>query len=196
VESDDAYAFEGDGRPIDCGGRLGEGVVLRSDTLNAMATGEKTITVAGYRRSDGEPAPYSSCGRIRGNANRIPDVAAPCEEGTTHVGILGAGPRSGAAVALRGTSFAAPQVGRWIADNHRAASNARLDEQVTTAEALVKALRDQAKVDEDNLWPPAEADKEKRAPEFLNARRGFGRMTSLPTEAAHPPRREAAIEFD
>jgi hypothetical protein len=80
-----------------------------------MATGQQTITVAGYRRSDGEMAPYSSCGPVPHQAKN-PALAAPCEEGIAHTGILGAGPRSGAAVSLRGTSFAAPQVGRRIGD--------------------------------------------------------------------------------
>jgi hypothetical protein len=176
VESDEAWNVYGDGRPIEsfC-------VVRRSDTLNGMATGMMTITVAGYRRSDAQMAPYSSCGRTSEGAqrNQLPNFAAPVEEGTSHRGTLAAGTRSGSIARLRGTSFAAPQVGRLIGD--------LAAEHVDAAERIsIMAARDEARAPE--LSDTAD---------FQIGRRGCGRLTrlemSLDTNRYRGPRREARL---
>jgi Subtilase family len=91
------------------------GPVIRSRTLSAYTTNSSSVVVAGYRRSDGEPAIYSSAGPT--TSGRIgPDLAAPCEESPSHRGVLAAGTYSGSVATLNGTSVAAPQVTRWLAD--------------------------------------------------------------------------------
>jgi hypothetical protein len=88
------------------------GYVRRAGTLNALATGSRTIVVGAIRRSDGSAAPYS--GRPE-TAARPLDALAPGDESPARRGVLAAGTRSGSFVAMDGTSVAAPQVARRIA---------------------------------------------------------------------------------
>ncbi|WP_162915124.1 S8 family serine peptidase [Desertibaculum subflavum] len=89
--------------------------VRRQRTLSAYAGGTDTIVVGGYRRSDGEPAIYSSSGPTDGG--RVgPDLAAVSEESAAFRGLIGAGTQSGSVALLNGTSVAAPQVTRRLAD--------------------------------------------------------------------------------
>jgi hypothetical protein len=95
------------------------GPVIRSRTLSAYATNSSSVVVAGYRRSDGQPAIYSSAGPTTSN-RRAPRLAAPCEESPSHRGVLAAGTYSGSVAILNGTSVAAPQVTRRLADEFAA----------------------------------------------------------------------------
>lgn len=100
--------------------------VKREGTLNAIATGSKSIVVAGLRRSDWKPARYSASGPAvppaRGAPNpRGPEAMRPSDDTPSHHGLLAAGSRSGSCVALYGTSVAAPQTTHWVAGNLAAA---------------------------------------------------------------------------
>jgi hypothetical protein len=93
--------------------------IKRSGTINSIATGAELTVVAGFRRSDGEAAPYSSSGPGVESAagqppKRVPDLSAASEDSIGCHGILAAGTRSGSAVAINGTSVAAPAVTRRI----------------------------------------------------------------------------------
>lgn len=91
------------------------------DTLSAIATGARTIVVGGAQAGEGfPPADYASGGPSLGR--RSPDCAAFSDEGKAHLGILAAGTLSGATIAMRGTSVAAPQVARLIAAHMGSAS--------------------------------------------------------------------------
>ena len=48
---------------------------------------------------------------------RAPDAMAVSEDSRVHRGVLAAGSRSGSVVAMSGTSVAAPQIARIIADD-------------------------------------------------------------------------------
>jgi subtilisin family serine protease len=67
-------------------------------------------------------APYSAGGPVTQPVlppplDRIgPDAVAPSDDSLAHDGVLAAGSRSGSVVAMNGTSVAAPQVARLIAD--------------------------------------------------------------------------------
>jgi hypothetical protein len=104
--------------------------VTRQGTLSTYAYADGVLAVGGYRRSDGEPAAYSSSG---GKAERRakhctkdadanlpdahgPDLAAVSEESPALGGVLAAGTYSGSTAILNGTSVAAPQVTRELAD--------------------------------------------------------------------------------
>jgi hypothetical protein len=103
--------------------------IKRDGTLNAIATGEHTVVVGGYRDSDGAVAAYSAggdddagnpaakaVGSGRDRAVRGPDALAMSERSPGRPGVLVAGSRSGGSkLALTGTSVAAPQVTRLIA---------------------------------------------------------------------------------
>ncbi|HEU0201053.1 MAG TPA: hypothetical protein VFR86_11525, partial [Burkholderiaceae bacterium] len=99
--------------------------VRRSGTLSAIGTGARSVVVGGFRRRDGRPVKYSSLGPALAAFDGAlvrpgPDAAAVCEESVTCHGVLAAGSRSGAVVAMNGTSVAAPQIARWIADRYAA----------------------------------------------------------------------------
>jgi hypothetical protein len=131
---------EGSGRIINneeqdrtCGTR-----VTRQGTLSSYAYAKGALVVGGYRLSDGQPATYSSSGRRPGNpalagsasasddhdrtedaaGNPLdgPDFAAVSERSPAVPGILAAGTYSGSFAILSGTSVAAPQLTRALAD--------------------------------------------------------------------------------
>ena len=98
--------------------------VRRQGTISGLATGRRTYVIGAHRRDanpfDQMPAAYSSQGSSRfgpGGGIRSPDMLAPCEDAFTCPGALGAGTRSGARVAMNGTSAAAPQWTRYLAEN-------------------------------------------------------------------------------
>lgn len=105
-------------RPLPLDPTGGSAVIRRSGTLSGIATGQRTVVVGGYRSSDREPAPYSSAGP-HGNPQRAqasPTLLAQSERSAVRRGVLAAGTRSGARLRIVGTSAAAPQVARWLAD--------------------------------------------------------------------------------
>ena len=85
-----------------------ESYVKRADTINSIATGARTVVVAGFRGSDKGTARYSSNGMLI-------NAAGPTEDSITCHGVLAAGSRSGSKVAMNGTSVAAPQLTRALA---------------------------------------------------------------------------------
>jgi hypothetical protein len=100
-------------------------LVRPQGTLNAYGFGEGTLLVAGYRASDRTPAAYSASGaaymprRSKGPDGKPlvgPDLAAVSDASPSLPGILGAGTYSGSVVRLNGTSVAAPQAVRALAD--------------------------------------------------------------------------------
>lgn len=114
--------FDGAGREIEIDPVPPKSYILRSGTLNGVATGASATVVAGIRASDLASSKYSSLGPVfeknRGGkrASPTPDIAAVSDDSTVLHGVLAAGSRSGSVVALDGTSVAAPQVTRWIAN--------------------------------------------------------------------------------
>ena len=96
--------------------------ILRDGTINSIGTGCKTTVVGGFVRKDWKPAKYSAGGPVirppgRGApADNGPDAMAVADDSHAHRGLLAAGTRSGSTVPMNGTSVAAPQITRWIAD--------------------------------------------------------------------------------
>lgn len=97
--------------------------VRREATLNSMATGGLAIVLGGYLRKERLPASYSAAGRWLAQPPppapipRWPDAMTVSDDSRVHAGVLAAGSRSGSVVAMSGTSVAAPQVARAVADN-------------------------------------------------------------------------------
>ena len=103
--------------------------VRRASTISAIATGQQPVVIGGFLRKEMKLAKYSSAEPItplQGNpvpdAYR-PDAIVPTDDSLVHYGVLAAGSRSGSVVALNGTSVAAPQVARAIADDLAAGGN-------------------------------------------------------------------------
>lgn len=122
---DPAYArFDDGGRAIedDSDPRTAASYVRRNGTLNAIAAGKHPIVVGAMRRSDWKPASYSGAGPVvrppgRGNPNPDgPEAMTVSDDSPSHFGIRAAGSRSGSSVAMHGTSVAAPQIARWVAE--------------------------------------------------------------------------------
>lgn len=91
-------------------------VVRRGGTLNGLATGAATKVAAGFRFGDFSMAPYSSSGRSRGSRPG-PDYACVTDQSALVRGVRAAGVRSGTVVRLVGTSTAAPQLARILAND-------------------------------------------------------------------------------
>lgn len=107
--------FDDFGRPIEIDDPACE--IRREGTISGLATTDgEMIVVGGYLRKEDRPSPYSAGGPT--NGTRIgPDVMAVSDDSVVHRGRLAAGTRSGSMAALDGTSVAAPQITRWIAEN-------------------------------------------------------------------------------
>ena len=126
--------FDGAGREIeDDNVPMSPSYVKRDGTINSIATGEHTIVMGGFRRKWADrsyfsnqesliPAKDSASGRLvapppPSPPYRIgPDAMTVSQDAAAYHGVLAAGARSGSAVAMHGTSMAAPQITRWIAD--------------------------------------------------------------------------------
>jgi len=97
----------------------GPAEVVARGSINGIATGPESMVAAGFRLSDGRPAPYSSGGPSTGDSAKgdhiTPDWAYPTEESRVRSGLLGLGNRSRVALRLSGTSTAAPQMARELA---------------------------------------------------------------------------------
>jgi hypothetical protein len=102
--------FDKTGSLIRCGG-----------TLNGIATAKVSgVHVAGgYNLATGRKSPYSSAGPARSGPLILrigPDYMLPCDESYALTGIRAGGNRSGSVFRLMGTSAAAPQFARHLAD--------------------------------------------------------------------------------
>jgi len=130
LDADDAYERDcktGDYR------RYANGCLLTyEDTLSAIATAPYAATVVGAAESTDEfyeetddcpPADYASSGPTI--SREEPDCSAIADDGDAHWGVLAAGTLSGSTVPMRGSSVAAPQIVRELADEMAAGSSDR-----------------------------------------------------------------------
>ncbi len=95
--------------------------VQRSSSMNAFATGSETVVIGGFGLSDLRMWKHSAGGPIVHNPGVLPhrdgpDAVAVSEDAAALRGRLAAGTRSGSIAAMNGTSVAAPQVAREIAN--------------------------------------------------------------------------------
>ncbi|MCP8940199.1 S8 family serine peptidase [Alsobacter sp. SYSU M60028] len=96
--------------------------IKRDGLMNAIATGDEPVVVAGFRADNGSLLDYSAGGPTPGTPGASlwtrtgPDVAARSEDSGACPGVFGAGTRTGSLVAMGGTSVAAPRVARLIAE--------------------------------------------------------------------------------
>lgn len=93
--------------------------VKRRGMQNALATGTEATVVGGVYVKELSVARYSAGGPVDsargGAANRDgPDVVTVSDDSKVHSGVIAAGSRSGSAVAMNGTSVAAPQIARLV----------------------------------------------------------------------------------
>jgi len=99
-----------------------ESTTRRNGTLSSLATGKNPIVVGAMYHKEQTVTDYSSCGpaSIPFSSSKPsregPDLVTISDASRVHVGIPGAGTRSGSVVYLNGTSVAAPLVARYIAD--------------------------------------------------------------------------------
>ena len=91
-------------------------VVKRRGTINSIATGASTIVMGGFLRKEMVAAEYSAAATVR-SPPRSPDAMTPSDNSRVHSGVLAAGSRSNSVFAMAGTSVAAPQIARRVADD-------------------------------------------------------------------------------
>jgi len=91
--------------------------IRRFGGLNGIADGATGLVVAGYRASTLEAARYSSAGPspTAGPARAV-SLSAMTDRAAFTSGLLSTGTRTGATVAQNGTSVAAPQAARFLAE--------------------------------------------------------------------------------
>lgn len=92
--------------------------ITRTSLLNAIATSPNVVVAGGFRSRDCRIARYSAGGPNTPAENpplKKPDVLLPSDGSPAHPGVLAAGARSGARLAMDGTSVASPQLARYIA---------------------------------------------------------------------------------
>lgn len=94
-------------------------LIHRDGTLNGIATAKvaRVHVAGGYVIANGRKSPYSSAGPARGGPRIGPDVVLPCDESYALEGMRAGGNRSGSVFRLIGTSTAAPQLARYVADS-------------------------------------------------------------------------------
>jgi hypothetical protein len=121
-------------------------LVRRMGTLNSIATGRRSVVAGGFLRRERVPAPYSAAGPITPQLGAPPphragpDAMTVSDDSRVHSGVLAAGSRSGSVVAMNGTSVAAPQLARWIADERaqgRSGDRAAVEARATADEAAI-----------------------------------------------------------
>lgn len=115
--------FDPMGRPTEFDAIGSKSYVRRSNTLSGIATGCETFVIGGYCRepdlTEQKPAHYSSEGApvaTPGRAMYPVNWAEPIEDSPSCSGILAAGTRNGTRVKMSGTSAAAPQAARVLAE--------------------------------------------------------------------------------
>lgn len=140
---------------------IGGDHIRRLGTQSEYATGTRSVVVAGYRRSDGEPAFYSSSGPA--GLRPGPTLAAVSEESPALPGVLASGTYTGSITAFSGTSQSAPAVTRALAGE--IARGGDLQSFLATIEA--------------GPPPPVEGPQKPYAP-VRPARMGRGRLIPAP----------------
>lgn len=93
--------------------------VKHAGSINAIATGQEPVVIGAFRASDRYAAAYSAGGPLVSPGTRVgfdPDAMAVGDDSLTCTGVLAAGTRSGSVVSMNGTSVAAPQITRWLAN--------------------------------------------------------------------------------
>jgi hypothetical protein len=107
-------------------------LVKRESTINSLATGTEAIVIGGYLKKERVVAKYSAAGARTGmpavapppfpdppfvTTPRWPDAVAVSDDSRVHTGVLAAGSHSNSRIAMDGTSVAAPQIARLVADD-------------------------------------------------------------------------------
>jgi hypothetical protein len=109
--------FTPSGRPRDFDPLGSTSYVRRLGTLSGIATGQEPRVIGGFRNSDFYPAWHSSHGaRIKGGAPVGPDWLECTDASDVLRGVHASGTQSGSVYAMSGTSAAAPQAARWVAE--------------------------------------------------------------------------------
>lgn len=117
---DHPLAYERDEKTGDYRQQAPKCPITYEDTLSSIATcsnipSDHAIVVGAAEATDDHPpADYTSSGPTKFRSG--PDNSAFADDGDAHWGRLAAGTFSGSVVAMRGTSIAAPQIVRHVAD--------------------------------------------------------------------------------
>jgi hypothetical protein len=175
-----AYARDDDTGDYD---RLGEGCpITHAETLSALATlplgkiaklppdidGRIFVVGAAEASEQFKPARYSSSGPTPAGDRRGPDCSAVTEGGRAHRGVLAAGTFGGSFVTMNGTSVAAPQLVRYVADKFELREN-RVDCPLLGIDERVPPEAAIGVPDQDTF--PANADKSAQLGTFVIQRR-------------------------
>jgi len=120
-EDADYKRFDPAGRPWQDDTPPPNSYIRRHGSINALATGQRSLVVGGFRRCDRTPSVYSGSGPTSTPVTippqrTGPDAAAAADDSPVLRGLLAAGTRTGSVAAMSGSSVAAPQITRRIAE--------------------------------------------------------------------------------
>ena len=93
-----------------------QSLVKRRSSFNTIATGANTMVVGGFVGKSLRSAPYTGSGPARAGQRRGPELQFRCEESPTLHGERAAANGAADSVRANGTSIAAPQFARQIAE--------------------------------------------------------------------------------
>ncbi len=165
IEDKKYQRFEPSGRPKETDN---PGAVVRRDgSLSGIATGRRAYVVGGYIGRSAKPSRYSSAGSIRKEDPQPikgPDLMAVADRSAVLPGVLAAGTTNNSVAAITGTSVAAPQITRDLADRVIAAGG--------VANAWQEVV-DSAEIHESGLVDP---------PHIRRQRKGAGRARFIQAE--------------
>lgn len=182
------FTYTGDRNEVDTSASS----VQRFGTLNGAATGKNSLVVGAYRNADGKALQESSAAnnriyetvfeRNKDNVTAKSFFAASADSSRILRGIQAATNGAGSAtIALTGTSAAAPQVTRLIAQYHSRNPGKSAAEVKNYLEK--KAVCDEATRQNTNAWSPPlpespEHDQPEQQPPIDKLRAGSGRLFS------------------
>jgi hypothetical protein len=139
---DHPLAYERDEKTGDYRQQARDCPIIYEDTLSSIATcspGRTIVVGAAEATDDHPPADYTSSGPTRLRPG--PDNSAFADDGDAHWGRLAAGTFSGSVVAMRGTSVAAPQIVRRVANDLQTLNMAAYDASNTSPVASALSVK-------------------------------------------------------
>lgn len=171
------------------------GPVQRNGSVNALGGADGICVIGGMNTANGAPAAYSSMTRgclpdqgedepTLPHEGRVELTALfPTDNGHAHPGVVASGSRSGGVIAFRGTSMAAGQATRFIADALMCwYGGAKTNGDVGDENWLKKAAAAAEHNHRRRPNPPSDARKPWPAIDRIDARkRGHGRLYPCPT---------------
>lgn len=179
----DSYRVSVGNRPVDAEPWDEYGPVQRKGTQNALSSinDDEILCIASYCSADGSPALFSSTSDgnwSKTSGREVFSASCPGEDALSLFGVLAAGARDGSVSAFRGTSMAAAQATRLVADALRHWNGAPKSTIGTKSWLMRAALARERQIEEqgiDDRW-----NGRRDWPKLHRLKMGIGRLAANP----------------